>query len=122
MKINKKYLYNLTKEQFLNITESLSTVEIRIETEKELELIRELYGKTYYFEDIFKKDNIKILPVINKSNGKGAIVPIFYELNFYCNENKLIHHSLKEVNNCKYCRNSEVVYDMNIRTENPFII
>jgi hypothetical protein len=28
---------------------------------------------------------------------------IFYEVSFYCNENKIIHSNLKEKNNCKQC-------------------
>lgn len=28
-----------------------------------------------------------------------------YEKRWYCNENKIIHNSEKEKNNCKYCKN-----------------
>ena len=74
-------------------------------------------GEVYFFVNkenlnyCFQSFSGKIIKqIMSKENwNPGYTTPkgkfIAYEKGWYCNYNKIIHHSEKEYNNCKYCKN-----------------
>lgn len=40
----------------------------------------------------------------NRKSNDYEIKLVFYDLSWFCNENKIIHRSEKEVLNCNYCK------------------